>query len=191
MEKIIKKLVSYMVKNNIIQDDIDTIECYEYGMTLVVTSVIIFIAMIVCSLPSNLTLECCVFAVSFCPMRALAGGYHCKRFWSCFIISLAYWIILEMLLLTNNYLYLPVIIIVGILSGIYIVYDAPMVHINNPIDNNEIQKIKRHIRRLLTVYSIVFAFFAFLKLYNLLLVMSYSLIIITLLMICEKKGVKK
>lgn len=191
MEKMIKKLVLYMVKNNIIQDDIDTIECYEYGMTLVVSSVIVFIAMIVCSLPSNLALECCIFAVSFCPIRALAGGYHCKRFWSCFLISLAYWLLLEVLLMANNYLLLSSIIIAGILSGGYIVHAAPMVHINNPIDNEEIQKIKRHIRRLLAVYSMAFAFLALLKQYNCLLVMSYSLIIITLLMICERKGVKK
>lgn len=117
MEKMIKKLVLYMVKNNIIQYDIDTIECYEYGMTLVVSSVIVFIAMIVCSLPSNLALECCIFAVSFCPIRALAGGYHCKRFWSCFLISLAYWLLLEVLLIANNYLLLSSIIIAGILSG--------------------------------------------------------------------------
>lgn len=176
-----------MTNAKIIDDNQDTIECYHYGLELVTTSLIIFVVMFVISIFTKNILECILFAVFFCPLRAMSGGYHCKSFLSCFILSLSIWILYIILsrfsIIDNN----VVVFVLFITNSIYIGVNAPLEHPNNPLSNDEKTKIRKRIRLMLSVYIIISILLIAIK-SSFISIMYYSIYVTMLLMILGRIG---
>ena len=187
MERLYNTIINEMTNAKIIDDNQDTIECYHYGLELVTTSLIIFVVMFVISIFTKTILECILFAVFFCPLRAMSGGYHCKSFLSCFILSLSIWILYIILsrfsIIDNN----VVVFVLFITSSIYIGVNAPLEHPNNPLSNDEKTKIRKRIRLMLSVYIIISILLIVIK-SSFISIMYYSIYVTMLLMILGRIG---
>ena len=188
MERLYNRIINEMTYAKIIDDDQDTIECYHYGLELVTTSLIIFVVMFVISLFTKTTLECILFAVFFCPLRAMSGGYHCKTFFSCFFLSLTIWVVYIFLsdFSLTDYYSIPMLILYSICC-IYISVNAPLEHQNNPLLPDEKNTLKRRIRFLLILYALICIMFTTFKITHD-FVLYYSIFITAILMILSKDG---
>lgn len=188
MEKLAQTIVEEMVEQEIIPDDNDTIECYIYGLQLVISSFLILIAMMILATISGQIIECLFFALCFCPLRAIVGGYHCKKFSSCFLLSLGFWCILDILLYFNVHIHILILLIITSASGMYILKNSPLEHSNNPLTLTEIKTLKKRTFIFLICDFIGFILLAVLNFYNFALIMSYSIIVISFLMIKANLG---
>ena len=188
MEKLAKLIAVKMAEYDVIPNNDDTIECYIYGMQLVLSAIIIFVTMVITSIFFGRLIECIVFALSFCPLRSLAGGYHCKKYSSCFILSMAFWFILVALLHLQIYYYTLALTILMAVLTICILIFAPIEHKNNPLSPIEIKAIKRYIVLMLLAEIICYCLLVKYKLYVFSFILTYSISVIFILMMIEKIG---
>lgn len=188
MERLINRLVVAMANKQIIEKSKNAIECYTYGLTMIVTTLLVFVAMLLCALFQDLCAECFVFAVAFCPLRAMSGGYHCKRFVSCFFLSLSYWMILALLIWFEFYVYTIPIIVAMVGSCGYIVCKAPIVRADTLLEQDEIAVIRRKMIIILVVQLIIFVLSICFSIELLSLILCYSAVLVALLMLVVKIG---
>lgn len=188
MEKLAKLIAAKMAEYDVIPNNDDTIECYIYGMQLVLSAIMIFVTMVITSIFFGRLIECIVFALSFCPLRSLAGGYHCKKYSSCFILSMAFWFILVALLHLQIYYYTLVLTILMAVLTIFILIIAPVEHKNNPLSPIEMKAIKRYIVFMLLAEIICYCLLVKYKLYVFSFILTYSISVTFILMIAEKIG---
>ena len=174
-----------MIQFKIIPDDDDIFECYVYGLQLVISAILIFISMIVLAAFSGFVPECIMFTAFFCPLRSLAGGYHCKRYLSCFILSITFWIILVFMLNLNISSHIIVLSILIAVAEIYILFNAPMEHKNNPLSTEEMQVFRKYVLILLLFNNVCYFLCIRLKVYDYAFILCYSMIVISSLMIKE------
>lgn len=188
MEKLAKLIAAKMAEYDVIPNNDDTIECYIYGMQLVLSAIMIFMTMVITSIFFGRLIECIVFALSFCPLRSLAGGYHCKKYSSCFILSMAFWFILVALLHLQIYYYTLALTILMAVLTICILIIAPIEHKNNPLSPIEMKAIKRYIVLMLLAEIICYCLLVKYKLYVFSFILTYSISVTFILMIVEKIG---
>ena len=188
MEKIPQTIVEEMIALEIIPNDNDIIECYVYGLQLIASSFLIFIAMMILATISGQIIECIFFALCLCPLRAIVGGYHCEKFSSCFLLSLSFWCILNTLLYFNVHLHTFIMSSVVIISCVYILKNAPLEHPNNPLTSSETEKLKKRTFLFIICDSIGFILLLVFNFRDYALIMSYSMVVISLLMIKAKLG---
>lgn len=188
MERIARIIASEMVRYNVIADDEDVYECYVYGLQLAFSSILIFVVMLFLAAISGNIVECILFAVFFCPLRAFAGGYHCKKYFSCFFLSITFWIILAVLLHLSAYSYTVVSAAVFAVAALYILFNAPMEHNNKPLSEAEMRSNRKFVIVLLLLQSVCYLFLLKLALYSFAFILGYSMAVITILMITERLG---
>ncbi len=85
MEKISKKLISFMCENKFVEDE--KREVYEYGINIFLTGILHFVSIVVIGLIMGMTKECLVMFISFFFVRSYAGGFHCSTPTRCYIFS--------------------------------------------------------------------------------------------------------
>lgn len=191
MERLANKIACEMVMHSIISDDEDTREYYVYGLQLVISAILTFIAMILVAAISGHILECILFTAFFCPLRSLAGGYHCQRFSSCFILSLSLWIILVFMLVMNVFSHIILLSILITIANMYILFNAPMEHKNNPLSSDEMKVFRKHVLIILFLNNICYGLCIVFKVYDYALILCYSMVAIAFLMIKERLGGEK
>ncbi|MCR5835465.1 MAG: accessory gene regulator B family protein [Lachnospiraceae bacterium] len=85
IENIVKAVVDYQVKNEILKEQDESV--YQYGYTLLFERAInIFISLIICII-THKWIETALLLFCIIPLRSYAGGWHAKKFISCTIIS--------------------------------------------------------------------------------------------------------
>ena len=191
MEKIANKIASEMIRNDIISDDQDTLEYYAYGLQLVISAILTFISMMILAIISGYALECILFTSFFCPLRSMAGGYHCNRYISCFLLSLTIWIILVFLLILNLSSHIILLSVFNTIACIYILINAPMEHKNNPLSLDEMKVFRKYVLMLLLFNNLCYFLCISFKAYDYALILCYSMIVIAILIIKEKLGGEK
>lgn len=83
------KWIHNVVVNNIGKGKIaeSEAEIYEYGYTLMIEKIIIFIISAVIALILDAIWEVLALCITFIPLRAYSGGYHAKSRWGCMVLS--------------------------------------------------------------------------------------------------------
>lgn len=83
------KWIHNAVANNIRKGKIseNEAEIYEYGYTLMVEKIIIFVISAVIALILDAIWEVIALCIAFIPLRVYSGGYHAKSRWGCMVLS--------------------------------------------------------------------------------------------------------
>ena len=84
--RIVKRMVQFFYENNVIKKD--DMEIYEYGLELLLSSILQIIAVLLISVVVGKLLVTIMFLLAFCTLRTFAGGYHAETHFRCFIILL-------------------------------------------------------------------------------------------------------
>lgn len=116
IEKISHDIVKQLFKNR----TQDKLEIYEYGLTLFLTTLLGYVSIIILSAFLFSIAEGALFLLVFSVLRAFSGGYHCKTYIGCFVVSNG--IFLLNCVVANSINNLPIII-----QGIFIILSATII----------------------------------------------------------------
>ncbi len=134
------KWVHNVVADNIKRGKIDEneAEIYEYGYTLMLEKIIIFVICVVIALSLDAAWEVTALCITFIPLRVYSGGYHARSRWGCMMLSGAFVIcgvlIVKMVQTFFNVWYYMVIELV---CGILLVKRAPVGIEQRKLSDNE------------------------------------------------------
>lgn len=83
------KWIHNVVDKNIRQGKIaeNEAEIYEYGYTMMIEKIIIFLISIVIALILDATWEVFMLCITFIPLRVYSGGYHARSRYGCIALS--------------------------------------------------------------------------------------------------------
>lgn len=192
ISRISKKLAIKIHKND--YKNLGDLEIYEYGLELILSSIINTFLIIALSACTGLAIEMLAFLVFFGILRISAGGYHAPTHFKCLlqymVISFSSIIFARMMMENTMIIYL--IIMSCILSAGLVFWLAPVDSNNKQLNNGEIRQFKKRSR--VTVLIQIIILLALLYLRNNL---SYYLFVcslgilsesISLLPILNKKG---
>lgn len=186
---IAKRVVAYMLNNNIIASDY--CEVYIYGIELILsfiisTSIIMLIGMALGQLIQTLT-----FLVVFVGLRRFTGGYHANSYFICKMFTIGTYLIVLLLSNISN-IDIPQIAIITILGLLIIIIWGPIENPNKPLTLNE-KKRNKIIALLLYPICIFIGFLVSHYSQPLSNVICYTLTSIIALMIISilKKGASK
>ena len=140
--------------------DMDIAECYEYGLELLISKIVITSIIVLCGLLTDSLLVSILFSGAFTFLRQYTGGYHCKSAEKCIVVSvLIYLSFLIVYRLSSNHF--SVIILVGtVISLFIIILMAPIASENKPITHDD-EKKYRIIARITATVLLGFAFCSF------------------------------
>lgn len=149
---IIKKMVDNWVSHGIVSESDRDI--YEYGMDLVLFSLLNIAAILVTSIIINQFAVSLVLLLTVTTLQSFGGGYHAKTHLRCFLIMYIGWFVFIMLLpLVSPIIVIPVIIV----SIIAVFALAPVSHRNVNLSYNQHQKMKRFVRIAAVGFSLICA----------------------------------
>lgn len=149
-----KKIALFFISNRIINEEDK--EVYEYSLELLLSAVLNFAAVIILAVCTGKILEASLFVLGFVPLRALAGGYHAKNHFRCFII-----LIFTYSLFLLSVFYLPAKIIsaatglLSVLSILLVFVLSPVEDSNKPLSAEETEKFKRKSRISVLAYALL------------------------------------
>jgi accessory gene regulator B len=116
----------------------DDLEVYSYSFEILLSTLQSFIVLAILSFITETVLKTVFFLFGFVPLRLIAGGYHAKNHFRCFIILMfvyaAFLFILRFLPDGNT---IPVIVSSGLLAILLIFIFAPSEDSNKPISSEE------------------------------------------------------
>lgn len=164
MEMILNKIMTFIVKDNSLDDE--KTEIVRYGLEIVITKALFTVIIAIIGLLMNCFFESIVFAVSFSLLREYGGGYHAETKKKCFVLSILTLIVaLSIIKLAESFqiLTLPLCDI-ALISVIYILIKAPIDTQNKRFDEDEIRVYGRKARLLTVVLLAAAILLWFLKL---------------------------
>ena len=170
MEQIIEPIVCKLFQKYI-TDDAQK-EVYVYGATLILTTLLGIVSILLLSAIFFSIWDGVLFLTVFSVVRTSAGGYHCKTYLKCFLLSNA--IFLGIMAVSLLFSYLPTLptdtmrVLSGILflvTWLYIFFNAPVVPINHALSKKKVLQNKLRARCSSTIVSL-FGVGCILLLYN-------------------------
>ncbi|MDE6026125.1 MAG: accessory gene regulator B family protein [Lachnospiraceae bacterium] len=141
MENIIQNMAYAVAKWSVEDNDEDQIEIVTYGITLIIESIYKMIILIIIAFLTHKVYETLVVIGSFCGLRLLAGGIHCKTSFGCTLTMIFIWFSGIM----SAHIYIPDLLIAIMLClslAVVFIY-APAATKNNPITNPKIRTSKK------------------------------------------------
>ena len=142
MERLIETLICKLFRNRMIS--IEQKEIYAYGATLIVTTSMGFISILLVSILFFSVFDGILFLTVFSSIRVCAGGYHCKTYFACFLVSNAIFLTVMIIAWALSFLPTMVILVLNSLlilfSWLYIVLQAPVLPTNHSLSEKKIQK---------------------------------------------------
>lgn len=189
LHKISLALSKKLQSNNLISNDNDSLDYYTYGFELFISSILITIIIFTISLFTKSILIAIVFSVSFCTLRFKSGGYHCNKYYQCFLVSVSVFILLLVLckIIPMNYLSAIIFLAVFLFSIIYISINPTIESSSNPLTKDELKKFNIQKRIILLGLLLAFIILFLLKQYLYTFVITYSVIITMVMIIIHKR----
>ena len=127
-----------------------------YSFEIMLSTLQSFFALAVLALVFGTVLETTIFLAGFVPLRLIAGGYHAKNHFRCFLILM---FVYSSLLMTLSYLpleYMVAVIITSCLvSGVLVFLFAPSEDNNKPITSEETTRFRKKSRIAIACNSVV------------------------------------
>lgn len=160
ISKIIAKLVEYLYRKNIIDEDKK--EIYQYGYEVLISGLIGFAIVMILGAIMKCFMESILFLAVFVPIRQLTGGYHADSYLKCNIVFTVLFLIV--ILATEAMLTTILFVYIFILAGVFVlaVYEfAPMENPNKPLDEGQKllnRKIALAVSAIISVTSIIVYF---------------------------------
>jgi accessory gene regulator B len=149
-----KRISSFFIINNIVKDD--DREVYEYSFEILISTILNFLAVIVIAIITKRIVETMIYLLGFIPLRTIAGGYHAKTHFRCFMILMATY--MSFLLIVR---FVPVnwmdwiTIVSAFLSFVLIFWLSPVEDSNKPLSEKEKNTFRIKSRICITAYSMI------------------------------------
>ena len=106
------------------------LDIYIYGFELLVSSVIETISLLLIGLLTGKFVETVIFIISFSSIRVFSGGYHANSYLKCFIVTIAYYLLVlfsaDIMLAFPNRTIILIAIITLLLSFILFILMSPV-----------------------------------------------------------------
>lgn len=120
-------------------------EIIIHGLTAGTELILSILTTVLLGLIFDLVVESIVFLISFSFIRMYAGGYHCKKASSCYIMSSAT-VVLAMIIvnITPTWYMLPISLLILLVSIPIVLKLAPVSATNKPLDEVD----KQHFRKI-------------------------------------------
>lgn len=151
MEKCSKKIIDYMLNNNIISEQDK--EIYLFGLISMLRTVLNIMTLISIGILFGMLVECIVFVIFIILLRTYSGGFHSDNPTICYFISVII-VILTLLNIKFETLNVYSSIILLAVSLVLILKYAPVGHKNKPLEEIEIKVYRR--RLLATITGLLF-----------------------------------
>jgi len=148
-----KNMSSFFITKGIIPDD--DRDVYVYSFEILLSTLVSLCAVAVIAAISNTVVQMFLFFLGFVPLRLIAGGFHAKNHFRCFIILLfvcaAFLLILYYI--PANYI-IPAILAASSLSLLLTFLFAPSEDKNKPATDEETRRFKRKSRFATIIYTV-------------------------------------
>lgn len=171
------------------------LDVYIYGFELLVSSVIETISLLLIGLLTGKIIDTIIFIISFSSIRVFSGGYHANSYLKCFIVTVAYYLLVlfsaDIMLAFPNRTIILIAIITLFLSLILFILMSPVKSKGKSILNYKKQKMLSIIS--LFINAIVPIILLTLYQNNILIIVYPTIICVDVLIIIEslKKGDEK
>lgn len=179
-------ITDLLIRENIVK--ISEKEIYEYGVELLISTLVNLFIIILIGVLSGQIIECIIFFCVFCLMRFLCGGFHAESYLKC---TLLFTSILLSVLLINHMLYnisYHYWIIMYLFSAFIIGFLSPIDNPNKLLTNEEKHKFKIYsiIETLIWLIISLFMFAMKNKLYQIIILALFN--VSTLILYTKFKG---
>ena len=171
------------------------LDIYIYGFELLVSSVIETISLLLIGLLTGKLIDTIIFIISFSSIRVFSGGYHANSYLKCFIVTVAYYLLVlfsaYIMLAFPNRTIILIAIITLFLSLILFILMSPVKSKGKSILNYKKQKILSIIS--LCINAILPIILLTIYQNNILIIVYPTIICVDVLIIIEslKKGDEK
>lgn len=147
--------------------DKEEIECYRYGLELLISTFINTCIIILISILFRKPLLFLPYMFVYVPMRMFAGGYHASNHFRCIMFSS---VSFGACIILNNYLYDfwgTYIWLVTMSISFGITYKiVPVCSENKPLTTNQINKVRRNVAIIEVVLLLLWIFLIYSNLFN-------------------------
>lgn len=186
IQKISERILNYLLTGQVIENTADDKEYYQYGIEIIVSSVISIILIMLIGVLTKNIVESVIFLICFIPLRQFTGGFHADTYLKC---NTSFCIVfLSVLLLyhaTAKYLHTSISILIALVCVSVIIVLCPVEHINKPIPDNRKKYYKIMAAVLGSSYGIIGTVLtAFSNMYGSLIL--YILLLVTALIVAAK-----
>lgn len=152
------KWIHNAVANNIRKGKIseNEAEIYEYGYTLMVEKIIIFVISAVIALILDAVWEVIALCITFIPLRVYSGGYHAKSRWGCMVLSglvLVLGVYLERLV--SIFFETQMFIVIEIICGLFLINLAPVDVDQRNLSSSEQRFCKKVVLAVFTIEALL------------------------------------
>ena len=183
------KITAFLITNHAVRDEESEIYCY--GLELLLSSVVNFIALLFLGYLLDRFFQTILFLLTFCPLRQFSGGIHAANHFRCslyFLFTYAICVLLEKNWLINT----DKIVLLSILavSSLIIVLLSPIEDHNKPLSDQERKLFKRLTLAILAMWNVII-FIGAMLFPGALTYFLYSIMAITLLSALLIIGYKK
>lgn len=148
MDKAARLLTDYVEKKGVIGEE--ERDVYEYGFLIALEVISGFLACMVLAVMLHMAWEGFLFFLIFIPMRSFAGGLHLDRYWKCFLLSCATFLLVLLLVkavdIPMAVSFSSVLLMMGCIYGMY-----PVEHKNRQVDKEENLYFKKQLIKYLVI----------------------------------------
>ena len=156
IERMASKVVDYLVKKEMIEDEKEYKDFYQYGAEITISSLLNIALILLIGALSNHLVDSLIYLLMFVFLRRFTGGYHADTYYKCNIIGCVnFSLIILGKDLSVRFLssWLPPIAI-GILSVLALSLLCPIENENKPIEQDKLPIYKRFSVLVGTLYSV-------------------------------------
>ncbi len=181
IKKMSNLILQYLLRSDVIDDDQDEKEYYQYGIEITISSILNIVLILAIGLLTHNICESFIFLMLFIPIRQFTGGFHASSYFKCNLsFCIVFLSILVMYNFTQEILSTYLSILITFICIIVIALKCPIENKNKPILEERTRFHKRIAILLSTIYGIIaIVFIAFSYKYGALIL--YTLLSVTVL----------
>jgi len=134
--RLCRKVSSFFIVHGIIANN--DREVYEYSFEILLSTALSFLVIFIIAIASDTFVYTALYFVAFIPLRLIAGGYHAKNHFRCFLILMFTYVAFLLLLSFLPVAFLALSTTFAMTISIILVFlIAPSEDTNKPISNDE------------------------------------------------------
>lgn len=154
MHRISVYLTDYLIVNRIITDDVR--EDHIYGFEVLLGKIINYTTLLFLAYINDNFVHTLLFMMTFFPLRARTGGYHCKKAFTCYLGTFAIYMVVTKVITQLFIEHISIMILSMLLSAVIIFFLAPINHPDLGLDKEEIVQCRSSARWLMWLILVCF-----------------------------------
>lgn len=157
-----RNIVSWQIQRNILDNGQRAL--YQYGYEVLLNQIVNILVAIVIAILMRTPITVFLFLASYIPLRSFCGGYHARTNGGCTLVSTLLTIVVCIIAKAVEGSWILSVLPVGfIISGLLILWLAPVADKNKPLDEKETVRYRRRSRYIWFVEAVIGMVFWFFK----------------------------